>query len=250
MRGIANHGPHGILSRVALRHGPAPSLPARALAGAERVATTLRGRLLPGSPVEFLDRTPKAMLIDAVLSRSLGADVRGFDLLDIGCGNGDIARFFARQGNHVIGVDVQDRRQNRSDGFSFMLVESEALPFAEASFDLVVSHHVIEHVTSHRRHLDEIRRVLRSGGVCYLATPNKSSPIMRGHVGNPMVLRYGQMRELFEERGFQVREHSTDIFTQPALYHYPLAVGRFVPRPVAEALRGLYPSHMFTLTKA
>lgn len=215
----------------------------------DRLLAALRAWLLPGSPVEFLDRTPKAMLADAVLSASLKEHIRERDVLDIGCGNGDISRFFARRGNRVTGVDVQDRRQTLSDDFRFVLVDSERLPFAPSSFDIVVSNHVIEHVTSHRRHLDEIRRVLRPGGVCYLATPNRSSPIMRGHLGNPMVLRYREMRPLFEERGFQVAEYSTDIVVRPDVYHYPLKLGRALPRSWAEALRVLYPAHMFTLTK-
>lgn len=205
---------------------------------------------MPGSPVELLDRTPKARLIDAVLSQTLEREICGFDLLDIGCGNGDICRFFARQRNRVTGVDVVDRRRQESSEFEFRRVSCEALPFGRESFDLVISHHVIEHVGDQRRHLDEIHRVLRVGGVCYLATPNKSSPIMRGHVGNPMVLRYRQMRTLFEECGFRVLEHSTDIFLRPEMYHYPLPIGRVVPRRMAEAMRALYPSHMFTLTKA
>jgi SAM-dependent methyltransferase len=206
-------------------------------------------RLLRGTPVEFRNRTGKAQMIEAILSRELGGPVEGFDLLDVGCGNGDISRFFAPR-NRVTGVDVRDRRNGRLEPFRFVQIESEALPFDDASFDLVVSHHVIEHVPDQRRHLDEIWRVLRPEGVCYLATPNKSSPIMRGHVGNILVLRYRQMQPLFEERHFSVVERSTDVFVRPDLYHHPLKLGRVVPRRVAHAVRSLFPSHMFILRKA
>jgi 2-polyprenyl-3-methyl-5-hydroxy-6-metoxy-1,4-benzoquinol methylase len=194
-------------------------------------------------------------MIDAILSRARGRNIEGLDVLDIGCGNGGISRFFSR-GNRVTGVDVADRGAGRAAGaggpgsFTFVLVPSEVLPFDAACFDVVISHHVIEHVQNQGQHLAEIWRVLRPGGICYLATPNKSSPIMRGHVGNPQVLRYPQMRPLFERCGFRVVEHSTDVFVRPHVYHYPLKVGRVIPRRLASALRTYYPSHMFTLTKA
>ena len=48
---------------------------------------------------------------------------------------------------------------------------AEALPFADASFDLVILDNVLEHVQDRGRSLDEIRRVLRPGGILYLVTP-------------------------------------------------------------------------------
>jgi hypothetical protein len=83
-----------------------------------------------------------------------------------------------------------------------------------------------------------------------MATPNKSSPLMRGHVGNSLVLTYRQMRTLFESRGFHIVEYSTDVFVNPDRYHYPIKLGRAVPRALAESFRSLYPSQMFTLEKA
>jgi SAM-dependent methyltransferase len=45
-----------------------------------------------------------------------------------------------------------------------------ALPFGNGSFDLVLSHAVIEHVPDAQRYLDECRRVLTRGGRMYLST--------------------------------------------------------------------------------
>ena len=50
------------------------------------------------------------------------------------------------------------------------------MPFANASFDLVITNHVIEHVgevNEQLQHLKEIARVLSSTGQCYLAVPNR-----------------------------------------------------------------------------
>lgn len=209
----------------------------------------LRPSLIAGGPVEFKDRTPKAMMIEAILAARLGHPVQGADVLDIGCGNGDISRYFARN-NSVVGVDVTDRRQGREGPFTFMALASERLPLANGCFDVVISHHVIEHVQDQPLHLDEVRRVLRDNGVFYVATPNKTSPLMVGHDGNAQVLHYRDMQPLFERHGFRVTEFSTDVFLFPERYNYPLKVGRFVPPQLAWELRRWYPSHMFVLAKA
>ena len=53
-------------------------------------------------------------------------------------------------------------------------VDIEAMPFADASQDLVIANHVLEHVEDDRRALQEIRRVLVPGGSAILQTPYSS----------------------------------------------------------------------------
>lgn len=95
-------------------------------------------------------------------------------LLDIGTGNGEIAKYLSEYFN-VVSVDVVDQRVVQ-DGFKFVQVDGEELPFADKSFDVVVSNHVIEHVAKADLHLSEIRRVLKDEGIAYLATPNRLWP--------------------------------------------------------------------------
>lgn len=99
-------------------------------------------------------------------------------LLEIGTGSGWISHYFA---HHISGqydvdaVDVVDNRQSK-DGYRFTLVSDTALPFGDGSFDVVISNHVIEHVgddAAQAQHLAEMRRVLRPGGIGYLAAPNR-----------------------------------------------------------------------------
>jgi SAM-dependent methyltransferase len=56
----------------------------------------------------------------------------------------------------------------------FLPASATALPFANASFDLVTAFEVIEHLTQWRDLLAEARRVLRPDGVFFVSTPNKS----------------------------------------------------------------------------
>lgn len=99
-------------------------------------------------------------------------------LLEVGTGAGGIASYFATRPRGRFDVDAVDTVDNRqtSDGYRFQIVRDVHLPFVDDSFDVVISNHVIEHVgdrDAQLTHLREIRRVLRDGGVGYLAVPNR-----------------------------------------------------------------------------
>lgn len=126
--------------------------------------------------LDLSSRTLKARKIEKLLA--LDRNQRGLSILEIGTGSGGIASYFAthpRLRCSVDAVDVVDNRQLR-DGYRFTLIHDTQLPFAANQFDLVISNHVIEHVGTHSHqltHLQEIRRVLRSDGLAYLAVPNR-----------------------------------------------------------------------------
>ncbi len=200
-----------------------------------------RGR----GPVVHLDRSKKARQIEAVVSDFLGHEVEGMVTLDIGCGNGGISDWLA-DGNQHFAVDVEDQRKGDC-AYEFAVVADERLPFADDTFDLVLSNHVIEHVGDQQLHLREIGRVLKPTGCVYLATPNKSSPIMEGHVGNDMVLRYRQMAPLCERCGFTVTEYALEVAKQPEKFAGEVAWAKHLPRPFLKLARPLFPSHIFML---
>ncbi|HEY1075960.1 MAG TPA: class I SAM-dependent methyltransferase [Fontimonas sp.] len=112
------------------------------------------------------------------IARLVGLDERlgsRCELLEIGTGSGVMAAWFAGRGCDVTSVDVVDERVAR-EGFAFKQVNGVRLPFADRSFDLVVSNHSIEHVGDHeaqQAHLLEMARVCRNDGTAYLAVPNR-----------------------------------------------------------------------------
>jgi len=118
-------------------------------------------------------RLNKAMKITSIL-KEYGKGEGYLSLLDIGTGNGEIARYLSRF-YHVVSVDVVDQR-DVCDGFEFVQLKNDTLPFADKSFDVVISNHVIEHVENADFHLSEIKRVLKEDGLVYLATPNRFWP--------------------------------------------------------------------------
>lgn len=100
-------------------------------------------------------------------------DVAKSRVLDIGTGAGYIAEHLASQVKAVTSVDLVDERKV-TKGYTFVKVSNESLPFKDETFDIVISNHVIEHVGNQQLHVKEILRVLKPGGIVYLATPNKN----------------------------------------------------------------------------
>jgi ubiquinone/menaquinone biosynthesis C-methylase UbiE len=113
-------------------------------------------------------RESKARKILAVLGDSL----KKANVLEIGTGSGHIVAEIAKKASKVVSVDLNDERVIKK-GYSFKKVKDEKLPFEYSSFDVVISNQVVEHVKNQKLHLAEIHRVLKKGGICYLATPNK-----------------------------------------------------------------------------
>ncbi len=98
-------------------------------------------------------------------------------VLDYGAGEGKhlhLVRSVKPQAR-LVGVDI--RAAHTAVDFEFHQVAADApLPFADATFDLVISCDVLEHVEDIGQSLDEIRRVLRSGGSFIGFVPAEGGP--------------------------------------------------------------------------
>jgi SAM-dependent methyltransferase len=128
----------------------------------------------PHAVLDLRSRALKARKIESLLGLNAAGPLR---ILEVGAGSGGISHYFAQRGSghSVDAVDVVDSRQV-TDGYRFTLVAGTELPFPDASFDLVLSNHVIEHVgddSRQREHLRELRRVIAPSGQAYLAVPNR-----------------------------------------------------------------------------
>jgi SAM-dependent methyltransferase len=69
--------------------------------------------------------------------------------------------------------DLIDEARRWYPGLPVERVTGTALPFPDASFDLVISLDVLEHIPDTDAHLSEVARVLRPGGSYLIQTPNK-----------------------------------------------------------------------------
>ena len=104
-------------------------------------------------------------------------------ILDLGSGVGNFVVACRTQGLRAFGVEPDRIGQGSSltslriarqrlDSPAFAAAVGEQLPFADATFDLVVLDQVIEHVSDQSRVLAEAFRVLKPGGTMYVACPN------------------------------------------------------------------------------
>ena len=91
------------------------------------------------------------------------------DVLDLGCGEGQIARLAAAAGAaQVVGVDASDAQireaRRRGGGPSYVRASATRLPVRSGWFDAVVACLVLEHLEDLDGALDEVARVVRPGG--------------------------------------------------------------------------------------
>lgn len=118
----------------------------------------------------------KGIKIRRVLERELGPapwpDIRG---LDVGCGPGTITAYLAKRAGSFVGVDIDAeavalaRRRFRYSNIEFIRNDSPRLPFEDGAFDVIIVNHVYEHVRDPAALFAEVRRLLKPGGLAYVA---------------------------------------------------------------------------------
>lgn len=118
----------------------------------------------------------------------------GVTVLDDGCGVGTVVEELCARGADGYGVDPGTRRTewaHSAQAARLFIADGCRLPFADDSFDVVLSSGVLEHIgeplpftsrePAQRAYIDEALRVLRPGGVALLAAPNGAHPIDYWH---------------------------------------------------------------------
>ena len=109
-------------------------------------------------------------------------DVAGLRILEVACGRGGFVRHLAGAGAHVTGCDFSaaalhaTRLKLCNDGqpppVTLVQGDAQSLPFADNSFDILISCETIEHLPEVQSALREMFRVTRPGGKLFLTTPN------------------------------------------------------------------------------
>lgn len=127
------------------------------------------GRLL-----HFKEKKAKSIEKDNAITASFLEYNPRAKLLDIGCGDGKRTLTWAWHigTRNITGIDAKDFGQ----AFNFIAGDLDnGLPFDDMSFDVVLSHHVIEHVKDTDLFASEIYRVLKASGYAVISTPNLAS---------------------------------------------------------------------------
>ncbi len=158
-------------------------------------------------------RLREAFLLEHVAAAGKRAG-RAPRVLDVGCGEGHFAAALARAGAEVVGCDVAAEPLRRAGsshpGLDLRLVEPEApLPLQDASFDVVWAGETIEHIADTAQWLSDLRRVLRSGGLLLISTPDHG-PLSRLWIG----LSRAAFQARFDPRSDHLRFYTRQLLAE------------------------------------
>lgn len=108
---------------------------------------------------------------------SFGVKLHGQTVLDLGSGIGGYSEEMARQGARVVSVDLMAGAVNLENGCVPVVGNALHVPLATDSVDFVFCASLIEHVPNPLVLLQEVARMLKPGGFCYLSFPPFYSPV-------------------------------------------------------------------------
>lgn len=102
----------------------------------------------------------------------------GESILEIGCGEGNLAVEMAKRGIDVVASDLslpnleqaKKNSENHNVSVKFIQADAENLPFGDNSFDTIVASHILEHLSDFNKGLSEIKRVMRKRAIIALPT--------------------------------------------------------------------------------
>lgn len=136
------------------------------------------------------------------------------NILDIGCGQGELAEVLQKDNKHISGVDISSQALDMAgdyldEKFCFN-VEDEFWPeeLLVKNFDCIIASEVVEHLFEPSNFLKKIKQVLQPQGVLVLTTPNFL------FWKNRLKMLFGKFE--YEESGFYDKGHIS-FFTRSSL---------------------------------
>ena len=125
------------------------------------------------------------------------------DILEIGTGTGYGIDIIAPRCRRFVTMDKTRSEELAAmpENVEFVQATVPPLPFADESFDYVVSFQVIEHIKCDKEFVREVRRVLKKGGKFIVSTPNRPMSLTRNpwHVREYNAEQFGALLSSFTE---------------------------------------------------
>jgi len=181
--------------------------------------------------------------------------------LEVGAGNGGFVKAAIARGWQVDATEISDSALKllRATGARVLAGELREIGVPEATYDLVASLEVVEHLSDPAAHLRELARITRPGGVLLITTPNFAGLSrrlfgMRWRVVDPEHLGYFEARTLrhaLRDAGFAavtVRTRTLDVTTWGASLRRE-ARPRFDPHAAAAVRERVETSRLLRFTK-
>lgn len=125
------------------------------------------------------------------------------NVLDVGAGGGNQAKFFVGKGLKVTATVFSVEFVNLDKRIDWVKTDICSLPFTDNSFDLVWCSCVLEHTLNVGLALSELRRVLKDKGLLVVIVPPYKSQIVGGHYTTGWNL--GQLMYILLVNGFNIK---------------------------------------------
>ncbi len=168
----------------------------------------------------------------SIIGRTRGKLLRnlmpnGGRLLDFGAGAGHFGTAMQKAGWDVVSLDIATQSKNESPDASFIMEgDQPRLLFADNTFDVVTLWYVIEHMRNPKKVLQEMRRVLRPGGILLLAQQNFKS--CQARIFGPRWLILDPPRHLYQFTPDNLRQMTEkEQFEFITISHACLEMGPF-----------------------
>jgi SAM-dependent methyltransferase len=176
-----------------------------------------------GQDRAFFTRAKARWLLD--IARRRVGEPGALSALDVGCGVGLTVSEVVGAFGEVSGVDISsamiERASERNPEVDYRVYDGTRLPHDDASFDVAFTICVLHHVPSTSRSglVDEIRRVLRPGGLALIGEHNPWNPLTRFTVSrcafdeDAHLLRASESARLLRAAGLDVVERRYILVT-------------------------------------
>ena len=152
-----------------------------------------------------------------------GLELRGADILEVGCGNGYAASLITARGvNRYTGLDIMPEqleiaRKRNLPNACFVLGSADDLSaFPDKSFDAILDFCILHHVEGWRTFFDESCRVLKSGGSIYAADLSKTcihivDALLHWDHAEEALFTFKEFEEEANKRGFETVHKANDL---------------------------------------
>ena len=228
-------------------------------------------------------RERRAERIVKVLQNYFGEKkLKTLKVLDVGSSTGIVDSYLANYVGQIVGIDIDKgaianaKRKYKKKNLNFEIGDAMKLKYQTGTFDVVICAQVYEHVPDSKRLFNEINKVLKPGGVCYLSAMNKFT-IIEPHynlpflswlpkpLANKYVLMFGRAQSYYESPEsywrlkeltgqFRIEDYTTKIIVDPKKFSYSYKLLNRVPKVLRGCLlapiaKYMSPSFIWLLVK-